>query len=99
MAILLGTSRTTWYRWLKITDSDHQPRWTADQRMRAETLLRIFEAVVDLHRDDNDAHRWLHKSSTAPGLKNRAPLEVMIEGMEGLLLVRDYLNFLHASWS
>lgn len=99
MAALLGTSRTTWFRWMETADASREPLWTADQRARAQVLLRIFEAVGDLHQGDEDAQAWPHEPLDAPGFEGKTPLEVMRSGFEGLLFVRDYLNFLLGAWS
>lgn len=99
MARLLGTSRTTWFRWSEAADASHEPLWTGDQKTRALALLRIFEAVGDLHQADEDARAWPHEPLDAPGFAGRTPLEVMQSDFEGLLLVRDYLNFLLGAWS
>lgn len=99
MATLLGTSRTTWFRWIEAADTSREPLWTVDQRARALTLLRIFEAVGDLHQADADARAWPHEPLGAPGFAGRTPVEVMQSGFEGLLLVRDYLNFVLGAWS
>ena len=93
MANLLGTSQATWIRWLKEVDSSREPRWTLDQRTRALVLLRIFEAIGDLHQADEDARAWPREPFGAPRFGGRSPLDVMQSGFEGLLLVRDYLNF------
>lgn len=97
LAGLLGTSRSTWFRWVE--GEDRELRWTPDQRTRALALLRIFEAVGDLHQDDAEAHAWVRQPLEGPGFEGRTPLEVMDSGIEGLLGVRDFLNFLHAGGS
>ena len=98
-ATLLGTSRSTWFRWLESLKQAKAVPWTGDQRTRALALLRIFEAVADLHQEDPDARQWLREPLEAPGFAGRTPLEVMTSSFEGLLLVRDYLNFLHSAWT
>lgn len=98
IAGLLGTSRSTWFRWLEAAETGREPLWTADQRARALALLRIFEAAGDLEQRDEDLLRWAHAPLEGPGFGGRTPLEVMKSGFEGLLLVRDYLNFLHGAW-
>jgi hypothetical protein len=55
--------------------------------------------VADLHHEDRDACGWVHEPLEAPGFAGRTPLAVMTSGFEGLLLVRDYLNFLHGAWT
>lgn len=97
LAGLLGTSRSTWFRWME--GKGQELRWTPDQRTRALAILRIFEAVGDLHQDDREAFAWIHQPFEGPGFEGRTPLEVMASGIEGLLQVRDYLNFLHNGWS
>ena len=99
MAGLLATSRTTWFRWLEAVGTGREPFWTADQRARALALLRIFEGAGDLHQADEDLRQWPARPLAAPGFEGRPPLEVMLSGFEGLLMVRDYLNVLLAGWS
>lgn len=99
IAGLLGTSRSTWFRWLESLGEDRPIPWTGDQRTRALALLRIFEAVADLHQEDRDADAWVHEPLEVPGFDGRPPLEVMAAGFEGLLAVRDYLDFLHSAWA
>lgn len=96
---LLGTSRTTWFRWLEAAEDGREPLWSADQRTRALALLRIFEAVGDLNQADEDADAWPHEPLRGPGFNGKTPLQVMASGIEGLLLVRDYLNFVLYTWS
>lgn len=96
---LLGTSRTTWFRWLEAAEDGREPLWSADQRTRALALLRIFEAVGDLNQADLDADAWPHEPLRGPGFDGKTPLQVMASGIEGLLLVRDYLNFVLYTWS
>ena len=96
---LLGTSRTTWFRWLEAAEKGGSPTWTGDQRARALAWLRIFEAAGDLHQANQDAFSWPHEPLEAPGFAGQTPLEVMLSGFEGLLRVRDYLNFLLDAWS
>jgi len=99
MAGLLGTSRSTWFRWAEAQKAGKAVPWTGDQRTRALALLRIYEAVADLHQEDGDARRWVFEPLDAPGFGGQAPLAVMASGFEGLLAVRDYLNFLHGAWT
>jgi hypothetical protein len=99
MADLLGTSRSTWFRWVESAEATRQPLLTGDQRARALALLRIFEASADLHQAAADHQAWPHEVLDGPGFMGRTPLEVMRSHFEGLLLVRDYLNFLLGSWS
>lgn len=96
---LLGTSRSSWFRWLEALETGKAVALSGDQRARALALLRIFEAVADLHHEDQDACRWIHEPLAAPGFGDRAPLVVMASGFEGLLMVRDYLDFLHGAWT
>lgn len=98
IAGLLGTSRSTWFRWQEAVETGRTPRWTGDQRARALTLLRIFEAAGDVEQRDEGLLRWAHAPLEGPGFSGRPPLEVMKSGFEGLLLVRDYLDFLHGAW-
>jgi len=99
MASLLGTSRSTWFRWIEAAEASREPLWTADQRARALALLRIFEAAGDLHQEEQDLLGWPHEPLQAPGFEGQTPLSVMQSSFEGLLRVRDYLNFLLNAWS
>lgn len=100
MANLLATSRTTWFRWVEMADASRgEPLWTPDQRSRVFALLRIFEATGDLHQAEEDFRAWPREALGAPGFEGKTPLEVMQSGVEGLLLVRDYLNFVLGAWS
>jgi len=99
LAALLGTSRTTWFRWLDAAEGAAKPLLTSDQRARAVALLRIFEAAGDLHQTDEALRRWPSEPLAAPGFRGQTPLATMLSGFEGLLQVRDYLNFLLGSWS
>jgi len=96
---LLGTSRSSWFRWLEALETGKAVALSGDQRARALALLRIFEAVADLHQEDRDARPWPLEPLDAPGFAGRTPLELMTSGFEGLLLVRDYLNYLHDAWT
>lgn len=97
LAGLLGTTRSSLFRWAEA--SGRELRWTPDQRTRALALLRIFEAVGDLHPEDREAFAWVHQPFTGAGFEGRTPLEVMASGIEGLLQVKDFLNVLHHGWS
>ena len=99
MAILMGSSASSWSRWSRAIQDPRNPTWTADQRARALVLLRIYEASGDLNQNDEEAWRWPHEALGGPAFEGRTPLQVMESGYEGLLAVRDYLNFILASWS
>ena len=90
-AVLLGLStqsRSTIARYRRgepLADS-------ADLLARAGHLLGIHKALRILFPHDRDlAYRWV----TAPNRRfgERAPLELMKQGFEGLLAVRRYLDF------
>ena len=99
MAELLGSSRSTWFRWLESLPKRREPSWSADQRARALALLRVFEAAGDLEQGDGDLAAWPHQPMEGPAFQGRAPIEVMRAGFEGLLAVRDYLDFVLHGWS
>ena len=85
---LSGQSRSTLARYRRgepLADS-------ADLLARAGHLLGIHKALRILFPHDRDlAYRWV----TAPNRRfgERAPLELMKQGFEGLLAVRRYLDF------
>ena len=65
---------------------------SADLLARAGHLLGIHKALRILFPHDRDlAYRWVGAPNRRFG--ERAPLEVMKQGFEGLLAVRRYLDF------
>jgi Antitoxin Xre/MbcA/ParS C-terminal toxin-binding domain len=67
-------------------------RDNADLLARAGHLLGIHKALRILFPHDRDlAYRWVSAPNRRFG--ERAPLEVMKQGFEGLLAVRRYLDF------
>jgi hypothetical protein len=90
-ALLLGLSadsRSTLARYRRgepLADS-------ADLLARAGHLLGIHKALRILFPHDRDlAYRWVSAPNRRFG--ERAPLEIMKQGFEGLLAVRRYLDF------
>jgi hypothetical protein len=90
-ALLLGLSsqsRSTLARYRRgepLADS-------ADLLARAGHLLGIHKALRILFPQDRDlAYRWVAAPNRRFG--ERAPLEIMKQGFEGLLAVRRYLDF------
>jgi transcriptional regulator with XRE-family HTH domain len=85
---LSGQSRSTLARYRRgepLADS-------ADLLARAGHLLGIHKALRILFPHDLDlAYRWVSAPNRRFG--ERAPLEVMKQGFEGLLAVRRYLDF------
>jgi hypothetical protein len=64
----------------------------ADLLARAGHLLGIHKALRILFPHDRDlAYRWVSAPNRRFG--ERAPLEIMKQGFEGLLAVRRYLDF------
>jgi hypothetical protein len=65
---------------------------SADLLARAGHLLGIHKALRILFPHDRDlAYRWVSAPNRRFG--ERAPLEIMKQGFEGLLAVRRYLDF------
>jgi transcriptional regulator with XRE-family HTH domain len=85
---LSGQSRSTLSRYRRgepLADN-------ADLLARAGHLLGIHKALRILFPHDRDlAYRWVSAPNRRFG--ERAPLEVMKQGYEGLLAVRRYLDF------
>ena len=85
---LSGQSRSTISRYRRgepFADS-------ADLLARAGHLLGIHKALRILFPHDRDlAYRWVSTPNRRFG--ERAPLELMRQGFEGLLAVRRYLDF------
>jgi hypothetical protein len=85
---LSGQSRSTIARYRRgepLGDS-------ADLLARAGHLLGIHKALRIMFPHDRDlAYRWVSAPNRRFG--ERAPLEIMKQGFEGLLAVRRYLDF------
>ena len=85
---LSGQSRSTLARYRRgepLADN-------ADLLARAGHLLGIHKALRILFPHDRDlAYRWVSAPNRRFG--ERAPLEIMRQGFEGLLAVRRYLDF------
>ena len=85
---LSGLSRSTIARYRRgepLADS-------ADLLARAGHLLGIHKALRIMFPHDLDlAYRWVSAPNRRFG--DRAPLEIMKQGFEGLLAVRRYLDF------
>jgi hypothetical protein len=65
---------------------------SADMLARAGHLLGIHKALRIIFPHDRDlAYRWVSAPNRRFG--DRAPLEIMKQGFEGLLAVRRYLDF------
>lgn len=65
---------------------------SADLLARAGHLLGIHKALRIIFPHDRDlVYRWVSTRNRRFG--DRAPLEVMTQGFEGLLAVRRYLDF------
>ena len=65
---------------------------SADLLARAGHLLGIHKALRIMFPHDPDlAHRWV--SAPNRRFSDRAPLDIMKQGFEGLLAVRRYLDF------
>ena len=65
---------------------------SADMLARAGHLLGIHKALRIIFPHDRDlAYRWVSAPNRRFG--ERAPLEIMKQGFEGLLAVRRYLDF------
>ena len=65
---------------------------SADLLARAGPLLGIHKALRIIFPHDRDlAYRWVSAPNRRFG--ERAPLEIMKQGFEGLLAVRRYLDF------
>ncbi|HEV3010155.1 MAG TPA: MbcA/ParS/Xre antitoxin family protein [Burkholderiales bacterium] len=65
---------------------------SADLLARAGHLLGIHKALRIMFPHDRDlAYRWVSAPNRRFG--ERAPLEIMKQGFEGLLAVRRYLDF------
>ncbi len=87
MALLGLTSRTTFFRWKKTPPAALPP----DTLERLSHVFGIYKSLQIL-LPDAAAADWIHRRNDAPLFGGRPALELMLNGVAGLFLVRAYLD-------
>ena len=87
MTLLGLTSRTTFFRWKKSPPAVLPPD-------TLERLSHVFAAYKSLQilLPGAAADEWIHRPNSAPLFAGRPALELMLNGVAGLFLVRAYLD-------
>lgn len=87
MALLGLTSRTTFFRWKKVPPAALPP----DTLERLSHVFGIYKSLQIL-LPPNAATIWIHQPNSAPLFGGRPALDLMLNGVAGLFLVRAYLD-------
>ena len=87
MALLGLTSRTTFFRWKKSPPGALPP----DTLERLSHVFGVYKSLRIL-LPDAAAADWIHRPNDAPLFGGRPALELMLNGVAGLFLVRAYLD-------
>lgn len=88
--ILLGVSKSTWYRWEEGSISAGLDSATLE---RLSYIMRIYAALQMLLPIQERAAAWPRAANTAPLFGGRSALDRMLGGQVGdLMVVADYLD-------
>jgi hypothetical protein len=87
MGLLGLTSRTTFFRWKKTPPTALPP----DTLERLSHVFGIYKSLQIL-LPGPAALGWIHERNDAPLFGGRPALELMLNGVAGLFLVRAYLD-------
>jgi hypothetical protein len=87
MALLGLTSRTTFFRWKKTAPTALPP----DTLERLSHVFGIYKSLQIL-LPGPAAAGWIHRPNSAPLFGGRPALDLMLNGVAGLFLVRAYLD-------
>jgi hypothetical protein len=87
MALLGLTSRTTFFRWKKSAPAALPP----DTLERLSHVFGIYKSLQIL-LPGPAAATWINRPNTAPLFGGRPALDLMLNGVAGLFLVRAYLD-------
>jgi hypothetical protein len=87
MALLGLTSRTTFFRWKKTPPTALPP----DTLERLSHVFGIYKSLQIL-LPVAAATTWIHQPNSAPLFGGRPALDLMLNGVAGLFLVRAYLD-------
>ncbi len=87
---LLGTPRSTYYRWRRNPDN---ARLSRDALERASYLFGIYKDLQVLLPDTEAADSWVQRPNDAPLFGGRTPLERLRAGhVADLFVVRQFLD-------
>jgi hypothetical protein len=87
MGLLGLASRTTFFRWKKMPPAALPP----DTLERLSHVFGIYKSLQIL-LPGTAAAGWIHRPNDAPLFGGRPALELMLNGVAGLFLVRAYLD-------
>lgn len=87
MGLLGLASRTTFFRWKKTPPAALAP----DTLERLSHVFGIYKSLQIL-LPGTAAAGWIHRPNDAPLFGGRPALELMLNGVAGLFLVRAYLD-------
>lgn len=87
MGLLGLASRTTFFRWKKTPPAALPP----DTLERLSHVFGIYKSLQIL-LPGTSAAGWIHRPNDAPLFGGRPALELMLNGVAGLFLVRAYLD-------
>src|SRR5215212_8799882 len=87
MTLLGLTSRTTFFRWKKTPPAALPP----DTLERLSHVFGIYKSL-EILLPSAAATIWIHQPNSAPLFGGRPALDLMLNGVAGLFLVRAYLD-------
>ncbi len=86
-ATLLDTDRKTYDKWYR---SNESVRLSSDQAGRVVYLISIHDSTRKVYGDAEYANDWVHRTNAA--FHDRAPLDVMLESLDGIVSVDRHLE-------
>lgn len=88
---LLGTNRSTYYRWRK--DPAKQAQLPQDTLERLSYVFGIWKALRLIYSEDTVGNGWIRRNNDAPPFNGLRPLDLMNAGrVADLFLVRQHLD-------
>ncbi len=102
LASLIGIEAKTLYRWQTVYENGGAPVFrhgSRDRRDRIIILLQIYESLCDLLQDKQEVRQWLRQKLELPAFEGKTPLEIMNYNFEGMINIKNYLEYLHTAWS
>ena len=93
--LLLGTTRSTFYKW----KADQDGRLSKDTLERLSYLLGIYKALQLLLPTEAAADAWIKKKNSAPLFHGESALDRMLKGhVVDLYVVRQFLDAQRGGW-
>lgn len=94
---LLGTSPSTYHKWMNDPQHAHPSRDTIE---RISHVLGIYAALKILLPNAEAAKGWVRKPNAAPTFGGESALSRMLGGnVSDLYVVRQYLDAVRGGWS